>query len=404
MGRFNQAIQELGDSIQLRWQKEAFDDNRLPPIAVAELERYGVHQFAELPEITELVFQTNAATHVPVNESFGDAAVCIYRAPRFFIEALLWTDGTTTIHQHGFSGAFMVLCGGSFHGQYRFDVHERVNAAMTLGGLQLVRSELLRHGDIRPIEAGSRFIHNLFHLEAPSITLVVRTYGNRGVEPQFDYLPPGLGVDPFFRDPVHTHQTRYMKMLLSLEHPTAERTLRDHIVRADLHTAYRTLETLRDLLVGKKLWEPAMGWVRDRHPQSIEWLEGAFEEIARRQYIVDRRRLIQDPDIRFFMAMLLNAPSLAEIRGLTRTRFPGVNPDEQLVKWIAKILDAHDAEYEEGNLAIIRFALESPTDDHVISRLREAYDENDVNAQLPMISALCEDLRENHMFKRLLQV
>jgi hypothetical protein len=38
------------------------------------------------------------------------------------IEALFWVDGTTSIHQHSFSGAFQVLAGKSIHSRYRSTV------------------------------------------------------------------------------------------------------------------------------------------------------------------------------------------------------------------------------------------------------------------------------------------
>jgi hypothetical protein len=394
---------ELGDAIQSRWRAHSFDENRLPALAVEELERHQLHEAVTLEDLSALMFQTNAEARVPVNETFGDAAVTVYRATRFFIEALLWTDGTTSIHQHSFGGAFTVLCGGSFHGRYDFEPRERVNASMSLGDLKLQHTELLRRGDVRAIDAGPRFIHNLFHLESPSITLVVRTYRNRESEPQLAYLPPGLANDTFFKDPVLTHQTRYVKMLVNLEHPIAGPTLREYLTTSDLHSTYRTLDNLHELLFKKKLWDQALDWVRERHGTRIDWLEGAFNEIVRRNHIIGRRRLIRDAELRFFLAMLLNVPTLSRIRQLTEARFPETNANDQLISWIAKVLDAHNAEYTEGNLDIIRYALEKPADEYVISRLKETYEEQDVDEQLPVIQTLCQELRQNLMFKSLFQ-
>jgi hypothetical protein len=394
-------IQLLGDRIQSRWHQHSFDNDYLPAIAMEELNRDRLHERITLEDLTALMLQENPQAVLPMNELFGDAALTLYKAPRFFIEALLWTEGTTSIHQHQFSGAFSVLWGGSFHAQYRFELQKRINASMGFGELKMESSELLQRGDVRGIEAGSKFIHALFHLETPSITLVVRTFSNHDSGPQYRYSPPGIARDPFFHDPVLIHQLRYLKMLLTLDRPLVFFALRDFFIKSDLHTAYVTMEKLRDLLLAKDLWKQALDWIREVHGEYIQLLEGAFEEAHRSHYIATRRRLIKDADIRFFLAMLLNAPSLECIRDITRMRLMNHDVDKQLVTWIAQVLDAHRIQYEDGDLDIIRYALESPSDEHIIKRLQEKYCVAEVDQQISLIRSISDELRRNPMFRPL---
>ena len=43
--------------------------------------------------------------------------------------------------------------------------------------------------------AGPEFIHSLFHLERPSMTVVVHNGSSGQPFPQYDYRLPGLGFD-----------------------------------------------------------------------------------------------------------------------------------------------------------------------------------------------------------------
>lgn len=394
-------LQALGDTVQSRWSAVAFDDERLSEIATAALESHRPHESVGLDDLDQLVFQSNAASSAPLNEVFGDAAITLYRAPRFVIEALVWTNDTTTIHQHGFSGAFTVLRGASIHSRYDFHRTERINASFAVGDLVFRGAELLSRGDIRAIESGPRLIHNVFHVEAPSITLVIRTSGRLDTHPQLNYLPPGLASDPFFKDPVLAHQLRFLRMLLDLESTTAGQRIRSYLGSADLHAAYRTLEFLHESLVEHQLWDQALSWAAQAHPGKAETLRAAFEELVRRQDIVAQRRAVRDSKLRFFLAMLLSVPSRSQIREFVRAHCPDEDPDSQIVQWIAELLDLNGIPYDEGNLDIIRFALEGSSDEHVVARLKESYDAHDVESQLPQILTVCRQLEENRILQHL---
>src|SRR4030095_10603662 len=109
---------------------------------------------------------------------------------KFHIDIYYWLDGTTTIHQHGFSGAFQVFLGSSVHSQYSFEHERRITPHFSVGRVCLNSVELLKEGDIRTIIPGRRFIHSLFHLDRPSATITIRTYETPSALPQYDFLKP----------------------------------------------------------------------------------------------------------------------------------------------------------------------------------------------------------------------
>ena len=94
-------------------------------------------------------------------------------------------DATASIHQHAFSGAFRVVTGSSLHSEYEFVEQARVSQLLLLGEVRTQRLEALTRGDVRRITSGrAGLVHSLFHLDQPSVTLVIRTYGEPWAQPQ----------------------------------------------------------------------------------------------------------------------------------------------------------------------------------------------------------------------------
>src|SRR5690606_15983271 len=131
---------------------------------------------------------------------FGQPEIIAYDHPRFYIQLLFWLDGTTDIHQHEFSGAFHVMAGSSIHALYQFDPKHTITPHLQLGDVRMKKIELLETGTTVPIISGSKCIHSLFHLETPSVTVVVRTQNDPGTSPQFNFLPPHIALDPHLND------------------------------------------------------------------------------------------------------------------------------------------------------------------------------------------------------------
>ena len=74
--------------------------------------------------------------------------ITLWRSWDTSVSALFWLDGTTSIHQHGFSGGVPGAGGGSLHAPYSFTVSEEVTHRLVLGYLRLDGPELLRAGDV----------------------------------------------------------------------------------------------------------------------------------------------------------------------------------------------------------------------------------------------------------------
>ena len=151
------AIDELGANLEQAWRGNDYDAEVFPELATTTLRQSRLAEQVTPQEVVEMVF---AGGTLPQQEdplaTFGQPPVTLFRGRRFYIDALFWVDGTTSIHQHGFSGAFCVLHGSSIETTFRFDLERNVDSLFKLGTLQILSSALLRQGDVRPIASGGR--------------------------------------------------------------------------------------------------------------------------------------------------------------------------------------------------------------------------------------------------------
>jgi hypothetical protein len=328
----------LGQAVEQAWAGHRFHVAAFPEVATRCLSE------VEVPaalDATTILRSVAASRHLVAQQDrqseFGNPPITLWRSRDFFVSALFWLDGTTSIHQHGFAGAFRVLAGGSLHAPYSFAISEEVTHRLVLGDLRLDAPELLRVGDVRSIEPGGRFIHALFHLERPSVTIVVRTYGEPKGEPQFNYLRPGLGYDPFYRD--DSLQRRFESVA----------TLADIDPEAGVNAAC-------DLAEGEDLWAGfllAMHWFNRvergerfqrlldalvrRHGSVARLLPHTFDELQRAVSISTRRRMVVDPEHRLFLALLLNLPDRSSVNTILARQFPRSDPGLLLARWVTEL-------------------------------------------------------------------
>lgn len=343
-------FKELGALIEQRWREQNYDAEVFPTIAAQALTEASLDSRISPWDILQWVLH---ATHLPSQQDlpgkFGDPPITLFSGPRFHIDVYFWLDGTTSIHQHSFCGAFQVLAGASIHSHYRFACQEVINEHFHIGEMQLEKVELLEQGQIRPILPGDRYIHSLFHLDRPSATICVRTYHTTTSTPQFNYLKPSFAIDPFYSDPLTTKQMQSVALLLKMEHPDALAMIDDLLTRADFQTTFSLLDFVRGFLQGKPLenafglttgeeqWQRLLATARRKHGHRVDLLLPVFAEAKRQNNLIHRRSQITSPEHRFFLALLLNVPSRENVLAMVAQRFPDDDPVELVTDWLEEL-------------------------------------------------------------------
>jgi hypothetical protein len=422
MKQFN----EIGEKIEKIWRDHNYDEELFPSIAKKALEEENLPEKVTAWEVMEWTLgQTQLPEQKDLPGRFGDPPITIYNAPRFHIDVYFWLEGTTSIHQHAFCGAFQVLHGSSIHSWYEFETKEKLNAFTKIGEMNLKVCELLQVGDIQEIWAGDAYIHGLFHLEQPSATIVVRTFKSPLHLPQYNYLKPNFAVDPFFEEPNTIKKMQCITALIRSKHPDTDKHITEMLEKSDVQTAYHIISTVRGYLRNNRIdqvfnldtpqnrLEEFFAVIKKRHGNIAEVLLKTFEYQDRLNEIINRRNYITDSEQRFFLALLMNVDGKKRIFSLVKERFPENEPLDKVLDWIydlsqTRVLGTHlpnalgIADFDDFDLFILECFLKDMSDEEIEESLKSEYSPENAEKLLENIEEKKKAIREAIIFKPLL--
>jgi|GEM_PF-185419 len=339
---------ELGQNVYDRWKQKNFDLSSFPGIAQQALQENPPSDHVDLGTLIQ-EFLLNDEQPFQTSSGFGQPELIVYDNPKFYIQILFWLDGTTDIHQHEFSGAFHVMEGSSIHSHFEFENVRPVTAHFRLGNLMLKDATLLETGSTVQIISGRSCIHSLFHLETPSVTVVIRTHSDPGTGPQFTYLPPHVAVDPVHHDAL----TMRRKQLLDVLEQTGDADYADLVAEMvselDFERGFFILQNCMTHLRNLGAWEDVWEVFSAKHGELAEPVAPTLQEIIRRDGIAAMRGNVEDVEHRFFLALLLNVERREDILAMVAGK-SDADPVETIMRWadeltqmtesVAWILDA----------------------------------------------------------------
>ncbi len=332
----NAFFQELGHAVLQRWKRENFSLAGFPEIARSALDERPPAEHVDLAAFMR-EFLLNDEQPFQTLSGFGQPELVAYTHPRFYIQLLFWLDGTTDIHQHEFSGAFHVMAGSSIHAHYEFENAQPVTPHLRVGDVKMKRIELLETGRTVPIISGPRCIHSLFHLDTPSVTVVVRTQNDPGTGPQFNYLPPRIAMDPVFADELTMRRKQLLDVLEQIEDPSYPELAQEMIAELDFERGFYILQHCMAHLQNLDEWQPALEAFETKHGALASGVAATLEEGARRDAIKEMRGSIAEPEHRFFLALLMNVSARADLLDLVSQRFPEEPPVETILRWAEEL-------------------------------------------------------------------
>lgn len=386
---------DLGRKIEAAWERLDFDEHAFPALAVSALREARLEQATSSIEVLRWLLTTpQIPEQDDMSARFGDPPITVYRGRRFFIQVLLWREGSTAIHRHSFNGAFMLLDGASLQVRYEFTPRRRASSRFLLGDLRLKDADLLARGDVVPIEWDT--LHAVFHLEAPTATVVVRTYGDDEAEPQYNYVHPSVAYDPFYTEQHATRRAQAVRFLFRTEHPEAMDLVADLVARADLHACWDILWDACDHLGSPADAAPLFEAARRRHGAAIDDLATALHEDLRRRKVGELRREVDDPEQRFFLALLQNLPDRASIEAMVQRRYPDGDPRRRILGWLEALsgVDSIGVDLTDDlNHHLVRALLDGRSDEEVREALSEVFEPEEVAASAAEIERHSARLR-----------
>ena len=395
----------LGDDVEQAWRNANYDELRLPAIAKQSLIEHDLPSKLTPWDVLEwAMMRPELPPQADPNASFGDPPITVYSGARFHIDVYFWFQGTTATHQHAFSGAFQVFAGSSIHSWYEFFDDDHVNVYMKYGRLELKVCELLKVGDVQEIIAGNEYIHSLFHLDDPSVTIVVRTNKSPMFLPQYSYQKPHVAIDPFFVQNSMTRKIQSTAALLKAKRPDANDKIIEMLGQLDIHQTYHVLSSLRPMLRSDKVRQ--MFGVQNfeerfatifaaavaRHGQRAERLLDVFKRQDRLSFIVERRNFITDPELRFFLAVILNVDGRDNIFKLIKQRFPESDPIDKVLDWTFELANTRLVGVESPNaLGLENFG---DVDIAIFEEMLNGKGKEEIGSSLTAQGAPVEDLDE----------
>lgn len=92
-----------------------------------------------------------------------------------------------------------------------------------------------------PIASGRECIHSLFHLDTPSVTVVIRTHHDPVTGSQFNYLPPCIPIDPTHVDNLTIFRKQLLDVLRTLDYPSYRALVGGMIESLDFERGFNAL-------------------------------------------------------------------------------------------------------------------------------------------------------------------
>lgn len=192
------SLRSLAARIDREWKSAGAKVAALPAIAARILEDAQPHREYDLASLAGWTISSRTFPQ-PCNPfgPQGPPAFTIWSNGRFFANIYAYTTPEVVIHDHDFAGAFTNLSGTTIHATYEFPDAERVAPEVHVGELAVREVEVVRTGDVRRIDPGRRFIHQVWHVDQPTVVLVLRTGPLPAPRRQFQYLRAGYATEVF---------------------------------------------------------------------------------------------------------------------------------------------------------------------------------------------------------------
>ncbi|MGY8717889.1 MAG: hypothetical protein ACKVI3_08930 [Verrucomicrobiia bacterium] len=267
---------------------------------------------------------------VNFHSGFGEPPLVVYEEPRFYAEVLFWFHGRTSIHGHGFYGAYQVLAGYSIEAQFAYHRDHEPVPGIQVGALEPTALRLITPGDITRILPEEAFIHTVMHMGNPSLTLVIR---NKGGLVQFDYSMNGLGVNAYQDSQSHVRQAEVLSAFHAANPDGFETRLLEFLKTGSAHRMARVLKEMEheideEFLVGE-IHELAV----ERFGPLGELIIESLTRTISGNMIWDEVAGMDDPAIQLRTALLDLFPENQNLLAVVARTFPDREPADVLENW-----------------------------------------------------------------------
>ncbi|WP_438481198.1 hypothetical protein [Oleiharenicola lentus] len=267
---------------------------------------------------------------VNFHSGFGEPPLVVYEEPRFYAEVLFWFHGRTSIHSHGFYGAFRVLAGYSIEAEFSYHRDQEPAPGLQVGVLEPTALRLIVPGDITPILPKDAFIHTVMHMGNPSLTLVIR---NKGGMTQFDYSMSGLAVNSYQDSQTHVRQAEVLSAYHAANPEGFAARLLEFLKTGSAHRMARILREMEHELDDDFLSGELSELAVERFGPLGEVIIESLTRSIRGGRIWEEVAGIEDPVLQLSTALTDLFPEETDLLTVVGRTFPDRDPVDVLEEW-----------------------------------------------------------------------
>jgi hypothetical protein len=322
------------------WNAGHRDAAALTPAAMRALAELPAHEHVRASDIVDWAASTPVLPpQLDPQSQFGDPPVTVYNDGCLVIDVYFWLNSSTSIHQHAFAGAFFVLEGASVETEYDFETERRYSQSLSTGRLHRRKILLNKQGDCRPILPGAEFIHSLFHLDYPSVSLVVRT-NVLSSQPQLEYWWPRIAIQTSGgATPLQRRRLELLTMLGACRPAELPRFLRTIFAGASpqevLWAWQRAVPYLGDR---SGQWQELLHEQRQELGPLIDDALDSFDAEGRLEALAAMRQCATSSPSRLLLALLLNARGPRDLLTLIEAHSQCADPIGEALRMAAQLL------------------------------------------------------------------
>ena len=323
-------FKEIGESLSARCGEGELGEN-FPELAAEVLAKFPVPAGIGIEFMADWALgREQLPEQVNFHSGFGEPPLVVYEEPRFYAEVLFWFHGRTSIHSHGFYGAYQVLAGYSIEAEFSYHRNQEPAPGIIVGELEPAALRLITPGEITRILPEDAFIHTVMHMGSPSLTLVIR---NKGGLTQFDYAMNGLGVNAYRNSQTHVRQAEVLSAFHAANPDAFEARLLEFLKTGSAHRMVRILKEMEHELdegfLGSEISELAVERFGALGAVIIE----SVDRSIRSGKIWDEVAAQEDPADQLSTALSDLFPQKKELLAVVGRTFPDRDPAEVLKNW-----------------------------------------------------------------------
>lgn len=185
----------LSEQAETTWRQENYSPAAFPALATRALRDFQYKLSLEELEaaLAQWLIQGQIPDQINVHNTFGQPPITLFNNGKFLVEVYIWLTADTSLHSHGFRGAFRLLHGQSRHEVFDAKVLKEYAPDVLLTELGAPRVETLKAGDVRTILPGIELTHRVLHQDAPTVSLCLKTINEPDLF-QWNYFENGLAI------------------------------------------------------------------------------------------------------------------------------------------------------------------------------------------------------------------